>query len=107
MPILLQENSISFKNLRGFIIAWDNKFPFDLWFRKKYNIAFNSSAHREMCLIDEKITYIENKLMEDISNKEEKKDKNSWLNPQEKLGGFSKEELEIAYDNLDLSQFND
>lgn len=109
MSLSLQREKISLKNLREFIILWDNRFPFDLWFRKKYNISFNSSAHREMCLIDEKIDYIENKLMESLSKKESDKEegeKTSWLKPQERIGGFTPEELDKAYNELDLSQFD-
>lgn len=97
-------------NLREFIIDWDNRFSFDLWWRRKYNIPFNSQRHRKMCLIDIKIERVEILLMEEYEQKMEKKRnyledkdiwKDSWLQSQ-KVDNTPLTDDE--WENLDLSQ---
>lgn len=46
------------------LILWNNKFRYDYWYRKKYNIAFNSEEHRAINPIDVKMNYVEENLME-------------------------------------------
>lgn len=43
-----------------FTLKWSNTWKYDYWWRKKYNIPFNSEAHRNATPIDIKIEYIEN-----------------------------------------------
>jgi len=99
-------------SLKHFILYWNNNFPFDYWWRKKFNIAFNSPQHREMCLIDIKFVYDEEKLIDYYlklnqtrkSDRESFKETGFWLKrPQYEI---TEEALEEAYDNLDLSQFD-
>lgn len=53
------------KDFRSLIIAWNNKFPYDRWWRQKYNVAFNSPQHRSMSQIDIYIEYLEDKLFKE------------------------------------------
>lgn len=77
--------------MRDLVIKWNNMFPLDNWFRRKYNIPFNSKEHRESNQIDilfEYIEYIEyKKIMKNPikSKKEEKEDE--------------------LFDSIDFSQF--
>ena len=47
------------KNIKEFVIKWNNFCPVDLWYRKKYNIPFNSLTHRQISMIDIYIEYVE------------------------------------------------
>ena len=58
-------------DIRQYIIEWDNRFPIDRWWRKKYNIAFNSSAHRESSFLDQLVEWEEDQLFDEIMNQEE------------------------------------
>ena len=53
-----------------FIFRWD-EFIIDYWWRKRYNVAFGSSAHREMNFIDMLIEYREQLNMLKAEQKEE------------------------------------
>lgn len=58
------------ESIKSSIIEWNNRFPIDRWWRKKYNIAFNSSTHRESSFLDQLLDYEEDKLFEEFFNKE-------------------------------------
>jgi hypothetical protein len=91
--------------IRQQINNWNSKFPIDYWWRKKYNIPFGSSAHREANLIDMFYDYEEEKIMNKLIEKmssEESEEKEADLNVGKKM---SKKELDDAFDNLDISQF--
>ena len=45
--------------IRQFAIDWNNKFPLDFWYRRRYNIRFNSKKHRSVNLIDVLIEFEE------------------------------------------------
>lgn len=52
------------KDIKYFIIAWNNKFMYDRFYRQKYNIAFNSPQHRALSPIDMFIDIMEERLIE-------------------------------------------
>lgn len=95
-------------NTKEFIIRWNNRFPYDKWWRTKYNIAFNSKKHREHNQLDMYLEYLEDYLYKDsIDTKEKEKQKEEEL----KKGIWIKEkesnENEVdLFENLDLSQIN-
>jgi hypothetical protein len=82
-----------------FIFQWD-RIIVDYWWRKRYNIPFGSSAHREMNFIDMLIEYREN-LNSIKSNKEE----NVIDANEDNIVRMSDEEIDEDYENLDLSKF--
>lgn len=98
-------------SLREFVIYWDNKFPLDYWWRRKFNIPFNSSQHREMDFIDFKFNFIEEKLMKSsfeqmAKQKEDLEDyilTGNFLKNQQSLN-LTKEEEIAAFDNIDLDK---
>lgn len=53
------------------MVIWNAKFPVDRWYRKKYNIPFNSPKHRECSFIDQLREYTEEKLFLKIQNQSE------------------------------------
>lgn len=72
------ENNFELKDL---IIFWNNQYPFDYIWRKKYKIAFNSPQHREMNLIDIKLDLLEEQLIQESLNimEERKENKENYL----------------------------
>lgn len=68
-------------SLRDFIVYWNNKYRFDYWYRDKYKIGFNSSSHRELKVIDVRLEYLEEKLIE-----------------QEKIRSYNKKRRKDVYD---------
>jgi hypothetical protein len=101
----------STENIRLRVVEWNRKFPLDLWWRRKHNIAFGSSSHNEVNLFDMRFEYEEDRLsrinkialikkvkISDILELiEEKIQNNLSLN----------KELEEEFENIDLEQFND
>lgn len=92
--------------IRQQINSWNSKFPIDYWWRKKYNIPFGSQAHREANLIDMFYDYEEEKIMNKVIERisgEMKDEIVADLNVGKKM---SNKELDDAFDNLDINQFN-
>lgn len=50
------------KDLKSFILKWNNTWQYDFWWREKYNISFNSPEHRKMNQIDIKFDYLEKRI---------------------------------------------
>lgn len=46
-------------DLNEFIKEWNIKYPYDYWWRKKYNIPFGSEAHKSMSHINMAFEYKE------------------------------------------------
>ena len=97
-----------------FIFRWHD-FPFDYWWRKKYHIAFGSSAHREMSFIDMYIEWREDMIVSRSLEKLQEHEE-GWTEEDEMALGLkgkptnvvhmSQEEIEEDYENLDLENFN-
>lgn len=92
-----------------FIFDWHD-FPFDYWWRKKYNVPFGSKKHKEMNFIDMCIEYQEEFLLNKSQYENDMDDSdlddaislpsnNDVIKPTAK-------EIDDDYDNLDLSEFN-
>lgn len=99
------------KNLRDFIVSWDNKFPWDLWWRKKYSIAFGSPQHRAISWLEAAIEYIEFCELESLKEAETNKTKGEdemlekQLDNNLKLSQVvttTKEEEDEIFDEIDL-----
>lgn len=90
--------------IKRFIFNW-HEFPFDYWWRKRYNIPFGSPTHREMNFIDMYIEYQEELLLNEIAVEEDNEDVVLGNNDSEVVK-LSKQEIDEDYDNLDLSKFD-
>lgn len=97
---------LSIKNLRGFLISWNNTFVLDKSFRVENKIAFNSPEHRATCQIDIYLQYLEDKLFEEHTKtniedaeKLNKYHKGEWISPRK----MNDEELTDAYDKIDIN----
>lgn len=87
-------------DVRSFVLYWNTLYPVDLWWRIKHKTPFNSSAHREMCMIDMMFEYIEHQLV--YANPEKESSYNpgmgNWLNEQVK----TQEEIDKEFDSISL-----
>lgn len=102
-------NRITLKqSVNNFLYNW-YQFPIDYWWRKKYNVPFGSSQHREMNFIDMYIEFQESVVVDRTVNKIEYEDVDELLglnvenNDTVKL---TEKEIDNDFDNLDLSQFD-
>ncbi len=90
-------------DIRRFVLYWDTLYPIDLWWRVKHKTPFNSSAHREMCMIDMMFEYIEHQFLYKKSEKSENENPykpgfGNWLNEQVK----TEEEIEKEFESVNL-----
>lgn len=72
--------------LRLRIIRWNNRYPLDREYRKKYNIGFGSPQHREVNQVDIYLDWLEDQLnkeylelAKDEIRKEKEYEKGTWL----------------------------
>lgn len=97
--------------MRGFIIRWNERFPIDYFWRKKYNIPFGSQEHKAANFILMAIDLKEDKMFKEyMKAKEEGSDKEyEGLSPKKNSNiiKMSQKEIEQEFDDIDLSQFND
>lgn len=91
--------------IKRFIFNW-HEFPFDYWWRKRYNIPFGSPTHREMNFIDMYIEYQEELLLNDIIEQEDIEENIDLGINEKEIVKLSKQEIDDDYDNLDLSNFD-
>lgn len=92
------------EQISNFVINWNNRFPIDYWWRKKYNIPFNSEKHRQANFIQMFYEYEEEremkKLFDKISKEEEDKDINDITG-----SNMTKEEIDEDFENLDIGSY--
>lgn len=97
--------------LKEFIIHWNNSHKYDYWWRSKYNVAFNSEAHRKTNQYDIAFEYLEDKIMKnEIQQRDEMERKKQafkktrqWIVEREE----DKEKGDRLLENIKISDFND
>jgi hypothetical protein len=94
--------------IKQFVLLWNNRYPLDRWFRKRYSVTFNSQEHRKSNLLDVYFEFLEESVFEKSNKnlsiqkqKEDKYKKNGWL--QERSVKFE----EINLNDQDLSLFDE
>lgn len=102
---------MSVESFDKLIIQWNNMFPLDRWYRKKYNIPFNSIQHQTVSQIDILFEWREEKLFEKHQEKlkqQEIKEKlykeGKWLTNQ--IDIEFEEIPEDMFDKIDVTQIN-
>jgi hypothetical protein len=97
------------EQINNFINNWNNKYPIDLWWRKKYAISFGSEEHRKMTHLQMYIEYIESEKLRQYVNKgkssKDSNDGDEYFNDK-KIDLKEEKEIDDEYDNLDLSTFD-
>lgn len=53
-------------NLRADIISWNNRFPLDRRWRKKYNVSYLSEEHRKSTFFTQYFDYLEDQVFEEF-----------------------------------------
>jgi len=93
---------------REFIINWNKTFSKDLWYRRKYEIRFNSKEHRELSPLDIAMEYEEYMLIENEKARKLKYEERSKLYAEGKIvvTRENEEETKQFFESLDLDSFN-
>ena len=88
---------------KSFLIGWNNTFPLDRWYRKRYNIPFNSEQHKNASQIDIYLEWLEEEVYEEheVSMKERERKKalftkGEWLTKPE----LPEEETDELWDKI-------
>lgn len=93
-------------NVRNFIQFWNDKFPIDYWWRKKYSVPFGSPQHREMNFIDMKIEFEEDKMLQRIAMSK-KVGKEKWEEINASLSPVNEKEIDEEFDNFDINNISE
>ncbi|SEW37434.1 hypothetical protein [Chitinophaga arvensicola] len=96
------------EHLKSYAVRWNNLYPLDRWYRRKYNIGFGTAAHRELCQINILLEYMEEVLFREsealhlngIENEKELKD-GIWI--KERINTAEEDELFVGLSNIDLT----
>ena len=105
-------NPQRYVSLTEFIEKWNDRYPWDLWWRKKYKIPFGSKQHKKMCHIDMMLEFIESKMMK---RREREMEERKQMEEDEELGlsmtnktsiSMNRKEIDEVFDNIDLNEFN-
>lgn len=95
------------QNSNEFIIAWNNTFPLDRWWRNKWKVALFSKEHLEVDPINQILEWVEEKEFEKYAkemdlaqDKKQRLDQGEWITSRGSNGklGFSNKE----FDDFDL-----
>ncbi len=84
------------EKIRNEIIHWNNSFPLDYYWRKKYNIPFGSAQHRSATFLDMARDYEEERMMRELTEKSDEPE----LVPTPKL---SQKEIDSDFENFSFS----
>jgi hypothetical protein len=87
--------------LRKFIIQWNNNYPIDFLWRKKYGVAFGSQEHRQMSFLDMMFDLEEEIMMNNLYRKREQNEQQN-----QKVKDAENSISDYDFDNLDVEQFN-
>ncbi len=91
--------------LRELVLEWDNEWKYDYWWRKKYNIPFNSIAHREANQVDIAFEFMEYQLSLEATEQLKKDEENKKLSAH---GQWIKKRVDekrqqTLWDKIDIS----
>ena len=86
------------------VLDWQQRFPCDRWWREKHNVAFMSSAHKEISFLEQLWEFTESQLMEEFKIKDEEYVPNQGdflkCEDQESKMMSAKEEFESEFKDL-------
>ena len=61
---------MSIEELKKFVVQWNNRFPYDRWWREKHNIPFLSEEHRKADFLSQMMEFYEDKMYKDLQQKD-------------------------------------
>lgn len=83
---------------------WIRRFPIDLWWRRKYGVAWGSPQHREISFFDQLREYREEVFLRRLAlEKQERETMGDNYDPR--LVKLSQEEIDRDYDSINLDDF--
>lgn len=106
--IAFKGNTLS---ISDFIRNWNEQYPLDRWWRKRYNIPFGSPEHLKTSFIDQVIEFGEDEYFEKLKAEKEAKEleeingKSLGAGKHKQVIEMTKQEIDDEFENLDLSKF--
>lgn len=93
------ENKNALEEIDSFLFKW-HFFIVDYWWRKKYNVPFNSKKHRNANYIDMLIEYREYCMINSLKKQETEED------DEYEFQKMTSAEIDKEYEEIDLKQFD-
>jgi hypothetical protein len=98
-------------DLKDFIVQWNNRYPWDLWWRNRYKVGFGTSQHKEISHVDMLMEYIEYRHIEQLKKQREEDEENAenesiGITKGDNKNKMSKKAVDKAFDDLNLDEFN-
>lgn len=98
-------NETTFRqSVEMFIFNW-HSFPIDYWWRRKYNVAFGSPAHRAMNFIDMAIEWIEELKIDEYNHKQDEYVDEEFGLRDDNAVKLSPAEIDEDFDNLNIDEY--
>lgn len=95
---------------KEFIIKWNNKYPFDYIWRRKYNIPFGSDKHLSMTLFDMIVDLEEQRMYTQLINKKEdtfvEKSDRLLIPRRTKYVKMNQKEIDLEFEKLDIDNLD-
>lgn len=83
---------------------WLKRFPIDLWWRRKYNVAYGSPQHRAMSFFDQLQEYREELTLQRLIREHQEREA-MGDDYDSRVLKMSQEEIDEDYDNINLDDF--
>nr|DAT83583.1 MAG TPA: Protein of unknown function (DUF321) [Caudoviricetes sp.] len=89
-------------DLRTFMIQWNNKFPYDRWWRKKHGVAFLSPEHRGCSFIHQMMEFEEDMMFNQVLTEKTEKENDPYI---PNIGEWIKRSNSIEIEEYDIASF--
>lgn len=90
--------------LKTFMIQWNNRFPYDRWWRKKHGVAFMSEEHKKSSFIAQRMEFEEDSMFIEIYEKESKKETDPYI---PNIGDWLKSSQSETIEEFDIEAFRE
>lgn len=109
---LKDDTGISIEKIRIFVHWWNSTYPIDYWWRTKHSVPFGSKAHNDQNILDMRIEFEEDRLVEEQSNKALSKKKyrpgtGNWLDKKAETRELSTDQAEDVFEDLDIAKLQE
>ena len=94
------------QDIKKFIVRWNDLYPIDYVWRKKYNIPFGSEKHKEVDFIDMLVDFEEQIMVDKALRSDEDSEFDHLLPDGSEVVKMTKAEIDEEFDKIDLTKFN-
>ena len=94
------------ENIKELVENWNKAIPIDRWYRKKYNIPFNSPTNRQISLIDIFFEFLEFVVTQPKRKKEEQEPYIKGEGNFMKEIVFSPKDIDQLFDEIDIDSID-